>query len=353
MFLSPERSVKRKVQEVVLSVWLEAKYTKDEILEMYLNRVYFGSGAYGIEAAAHRYFDREATALTVAQAAMLAGLLPAPSAYSPNKNPKAARQRADLVLAAMADQGYITQAELAQARDEPAKAATAHMTRSENFVADWVMDVLPFHLGSVERDVVVETTVDLQLQDDAEKALVETLDAEGEKYEVSEGAMVVLDGTGAVRAMVGGRSYAKSQFNRAVDAKRQPGSSFKPFVYLTAMERLGLRPDTIRMDQPVTFGNWSPKNSNNKYRGAVTLRDALADSINTVAAQLAVEVGAQAVVETARRMGINSPLNANASIALGTSEVSLLELTGAYAPFSNGGYAVVPFVIQRIRHAGR
>jgi penicillin-binding protein 1A len=349
MFLSPERSLKRKVQEVVLAVWLEAKFSKDEILEMYLNRVYFGSGAYGIDAAARRYFDRDATELTVPQAAMLAGLLPAPSAYSPNKNPKAARDRANLVLAAMADQGYITDADLTQARDEPAKAVTAHMTRSENYVADWVMDVLPFHLGSIERDVVVETTVDLQLQDGAEKALVQTLDEEGDEYEVSEGAMVVLDGTGAVRAMVGGRSYAKSQFNRAVDAKRQPGSSFKPFVYLTAIERLGLRPDTVRVDEPVTFGNWSPKNSNNKFRGPVQLRDALADSINTIAAKLAVEVGPDAVVETARRMGINSPMAANASIALGTSEVSLLELTGAYAPFSNGGYAVAPFVIQRIR----
>jgi penicillin-binding protein 1A len=351
MFLTPERSLKRKVQEVVLALWLETKYSKDEILEMYLNRVYFGAGAYGIDAAARRYFDREAHELTLPQAAMLAGVLPAPSYYSPTRNPEAARRRAALVLAAMAEEGFVTSAEAGQAREHPAEAASLHMSRSENYIADWVMDVLPEHLGLVERDVVVETTVDLTLQSMAERALVEGLDAKGEEYGVSEGAMVVLDGTGAVRAMVGGRSYAESQFNRAVDARRQPGSSFKPFVYLSAIEQLGYRPDTIMIDEPVTFGEWSPQNSNGKYRGPVTLKEALAFSINSVAAQLAYQVGAEAVVQTAKRMGINSPLGANPSIALGTSEVTLLELTGAYVPFANGGYAVAPFVIQRIRTA--
>jgi penicillin-binding protein 1A len=351
MFLTAERSLKRKVQEVVLALWLETKYSKDEILEMYLNRVYFGAGAYGVDAAARRYFDREANELTLAQAAMLAGVLPAPSYYAPNKNPDAAKERAALVLAAMRDQGFISSAQATETRDAPAKAASLHMSRSENYVADWVMEVLPFHLGSVEQDVVVETTVDLTLQAQAENALVETLDAEGAKYGAGEASMVVLDGTGAVRALVGGRSYAKSQFNRAVTAKRQPGSTFKPFVYLTAMERLGLRPDTVRVDEPVTFGNWSPKNSHDSYKGPVTLKTALALSINTVAAQLAYEVGPQAIVDTAKRMGINSPLAPNPSIALGTSEVTLVEMTGAYAPFANGGFAVMPHVIQKIRTA--
>ncbi|MDQ3560093.1 MAG: penicillin-binding protein, partial [Pseudomonadota bacterium] len=349
MFLSPERSLKRKVQEVVLAVWLESKYSKDQILEMYLNRVYFGNGAYGVDAAARRYFDREAADLTLPQAAMLAGLLPAPSYYAPNKNPERAKERAALVLAAMRDQGFVSREEEVAARDRPASAGSLFMSRNENYIADWVMAVLPFHLGAIEQDVVVETTVDLGLQADAERAVVGVLDEEGKKYGVSEGAMVVVDGTGAVRAMVGGRSYAASQFNRAVDAKRQPGSAFKPFVYLTAVEQLGLRPDTVRVDEPVTFGTWSPQNSNNKYRGRVTLKEALAYSINTVAAKLAAEVGPAAVVETARRMGVNSPLAANPSIALGTSEVTLLELTGAYAPFANGGYAVMPYVIQKIR----
>jgi penicillin-binding protein 1A len=349
LFLTADRTVKRKIQEVVLAVWLEHKYSKDEILEMYLNRVYFGAGAYGIDAAARRYFDRPARELTIPQAAMLAGLLPAPSHYAPTRNPEAARERAALVVTAMLDQGFITAKQAEEARDHPAEAATQHMSGSENYVADWVMEVLPFHLGNVDRDVVVETTLDLSLQREAAEALVDTLAKEGAKQGASQGALVAVDGTGAVRAMVGGRSYAQSQFNRAVDARRQPGSTFKPFVYLTALERAHLRPDTVRVDEPVSFGNWSPKNSHNDYKGPVTLKTALALSINTVAAQLAYEVGPQAVVDTAKRMGINSALAANPSIALGTSEVTLLELTGAYAPFANGGFAVVPYVIQRIR----
>jgi penicillin-binding protein 1A len=348
MFLTPERSIKRKVQEVVLAVWLETKYSKDEILEMYLNRVYFGAGAYGIDAAARRYFDRDATKLTLGQAAMLAGLLPAPSYYAPNRNPDAAKRRAALVLAAMEDGGFINAKQAEEAEKAPAAVASLAMSRSENYVADWIMEVLPYHTGTVDQDIVVETTIDPVLQGAASAALNETLDAEGEKYGVSQGALVALDGTGAVRALVGGRSYAKSQFNRAVDARRQPGSAFKPFVYLTALQA-GMRPDTVRVDEPKQFGNWSPKNSTNKYRGPVTLKTALSLSINTVAAELAYEVTPEAVVQTARTLGINSALAPNPSIALGTSEVSLLELTGAYAPFANGGYSAQPYAIQRIR----
>ena len=349
MFLTPERSLKRKVQEVVLSLWLEAKFTKNEILEMYLNRVYFGNGAYGIDAAARRYFDIEPGELSLSQAVLLAGVLPAPSRFAPNRHPEAAERRASLVLAAMADQGYITEAQAQEIRRNPAKASSYQFSRSGNYIADWVQGLLPFHIGSVEQDVVVETTVDLTLQDMAERALTATLEEEGEEYGVSEGGMVVIDGTGAVRAMVGGRSYQDSQFNRATDARRQPGSAFKPFVYLTAIEQLGYRPDTVMIDQPTTIGEWSPSNYDGEFRGPMTLKEALAKSINTVAAQLADQVGPEAVVQTAKRLGINSPLAANPSIALGTSEATLLEMTGAYAPFSNGGYAVLPFVIQRIR----
>ena len=349
MFLSPERSIKRKVQEVILSLWLETKYTKDQILEMYLNRVYFGSGAYGIEAAATRYFNVDARELTLSQAAILAGVLPAPSRYAPNRNPEAAHQRASLVLAAMTQSGFVSADEAKSARDNPAPAESFHVTRSGNYIADWVMDVLPYHVGNIEQDVVVETTVDLKLQAQAEKAVTETIAEKGEEFGVSEGAMVVVDGTGAVRAMVGGKSYAESQFNRATEARRQPGSAFKPFVYLTAIEQLGYRPDTVLVDQPVTFGTWAPENYDGKFRGPMTLKDALAKSINTIAAQLADQVTPEAVVQTAKRMGINSPLGAVPSIALGTSEVTLLELTGAYAPFSNGGFAVLPFVVQRVR----
>ena len=349
MFLTPERSLKRKVQEVILALWLETNYSKDQILELYLNRVYFGSGAYGIEAAATRYFNVDARALTLGQAATLAGVLPAPSRYAPNKNPQAASQRQALVLAAMTDEGYITADEAKAARESQVAAANYHVSRSGNYIADWVMEVLPYHVGSIEQDVVVETTVDLDLQDVAERAVSETLAEEGEKYGVGEGAMAVVDGTGAVRAMVGGRDYEKSQFNRAVEARRQPGSAFKPFVYLTAIEKLGYRPDTVLIDEPVTIADWSPQNYDGKYRGPVMLIDALARSINTIAAQLADQVTPESVVQTAKRLGINSALGAVPSIALGTSEVSLLELTGAYVPFSNGGYSVLPFVVQRIR----
>jgi penicillin-binding protein 1A len=349
MFLTPERSLKRKVQEAILSLWLESNYSKDQILEMYLNRVYFGSGAYGIEAAATRYFNVDARDLTLAQAATLAGVLPAPTRYAPNRNPDAARQRQALVLAAMTDIGFITPEEAKAARDAPLEASNYHANRSGNYIADWVMEVLPYHLGAIEQDVVVETTVDLDLQEAAEHAVTETLAEEGEKYGVGEGAMSVIDGTGAVRALVGGKDYALSQFNRAVEARRQPGSAFKPFVYLTAIEKLGYRPDTIMNDEPVTIGNWSPQNYDGKYRGPVMLIDALAHSINTVAAQLAELVTPESVVQTAKRMGINSSLGAVPSIALGTSEVSLLELTGAYVAFANGGYSVLPYVVQRIR----
>jgi penicillin-binding protein 1A len=315
---------------------------------MYLNRVYFGAGAYGIDAAARRYFDRNASELTLPQAAMLAGVLPAPSALAPNRNPEGARQRAALVLQAMRDQGFIDAKEAEVALNEPAQASNLHMTRSDNYVADWVMEVLAYHVGTVDQDVVVETTIDLALQDAAQTALSDVLKEKGPEYKVSDGAMVALDGTGAIRAMVGGRNYAKSQFNRTVQARRQPGSAFKPFVYLAALER-GYSPETILIDEPVTIGNWSPKNSTGKYIGPITLKAALAHSVNTVAAQLAAAVGPEAVVHTAQRLGINSPLAPNPSIALGTSEVTLLELTGAYAPFSNGGFAAMPYVIQKIR----
>ena len=350
MFLTPERSFRRKVQELVLALWLEAKFSKDEILEMYLNRVYFGAGAYGVDAAALRYFNKSARLVSLPEAAMLAGLLRAPSYYSPVGNPQRARERAATVLAAMANAGFIAPGAEKSARDNPALIAARPASRSENYVADWIMDRLPSYLGSVNQDIVVQTTLDSRLQRAAEAALVVGLETRGKELGVGNGALVAIDGTGAIRAMVGGRDYAASQFNRATQARRQPGSAFKPFVYLAAIER-GLSPDSVRVDEPVRFGNWSPKNYANKYRGPVSLRTALALSINTIAAKLAVEVGPQAVVETAHRLGINSKLAPNASIALGTSEVTLLEMAAAYTPFANGGFAVLPHAISRITTA--
>ena len=347
MFLTPERSVERKVQELLLAFWLEAKYSKDQILEMYLNRVYFGAGAYGVAAAAKRYFDKSVDEVTIPEAAMLAAMLKAPSTYSPSRDFERAWGRTRLVIDAMHDNGYITKQQRDTLLAEPPRLASRHLTRSENYVADWVMDRLPSYVGTVNQDIVVETTIDMMLQRHAEYALVENLKLHGKDYGVENGALVSVDGTGAVRAMVGGRDYSRSQFNRATQALRQPGSAFKPFVYLAALEA-GMHPKTVRVDEPIRIGKWTPKNYNNKYRGPVTLKTALALSLNTVAARLAAEVGPDRVVHTAQRLGVTSPLKNNASIALGTSEVTLLEMTGAYAAFANGGYSAVPHVISRI-----
>ena len=337
LFLSPNRTLERKVQEALLALWLEHKYTKDQILEMYLNRVYLGSGAYGVEAASRRYFGKSAKDVDLMEAATLAGLLKAPSRLSPARDPKAANDRAKLVLAAMKEEGMVNDAEVAIAEAEPMAKAESYWTGSENYVADQVVQQLPFLIGETDKDIVVETTLDMTLERAAEEAIRTQISENGEKRDVSQGALVSIDKSGAIRAMVGGVDYAQSQFNRATDAKRQPGSTFKPFVYLAALEA-GRTPNTIRNDAPVRIGNWTPRNYGGKYMGEVTLTTALSHSLNSVAAQLIMEVGTDKVIEVAHRLGIHSALSDNASIALGTSEVSLLELTGAFVPFANGGY---------------
>jgi len=350
LFLKPERTIERKVQEVLMALWLERTHTKDQILEMYLNRVYFGSGSYGVEAASRRYFGKSARDVSLSEAALLAGLLKAPSRLSPARDPQAAESRAQLVLAAMRDQGMIGDSQLATAMSTPAVRAAAYWTGSEHYVADRVMEELPQLIGEVRHDLVVETTVDLVLQTFAEASIRRLIDAEGKKHNVSQGALVSIDASGAVRAMVGGYDYATSQFDRASEARRQPGSAFKPFVFMAAMEN-GLSPDTVRNDAPIRIGKWAPKNYGDKYYGQVSLTTALAKSLNSVAVQLAQEVGPAAVVETAWRMGIESNLEPNLSIALGTSEVTPLELTAAYVPFANGGYRPDIHFVQRVRTA--
>ncbi|TCD16385.1 transglycosylase domain-containing protein [Oricola cellulosilytica] len=347
LFLTADRTIGRKVQEVLLALWLERKYTKNQILEMYLNRVYFGSGSYGVEAASRRYFDKSARDVTLSEAALLAGLLKAPSRLSPARNPQLAEKRAQVVLAAMRDQGMVSDSEMTAALTAPATRAAAYWTGSEHYVADAVMEELPLLVGEIGRDLVVETTVELSLQKFAEETIRDLIAAHGEKGKVSQGALVSIDNSGAVRAMVGGYDYANSQFDRATEARRQPGSAFKPFVFQTALEQ-GRTPDSVRNDAPVRIGKWTPENYNGKYYGPVTLETALAKSLNSVAAQLIVETGAANVVATARRMGIESDLTANASLALGTSEVTLIELTSAYVPFANGGFSAEPFVIRRV-----
>lgn len=348
LFLTQERTAARKIQEAILALWLERTYSKDQILELYLNRVYFGSGAYGVEAAAQRYFNKSARSVTIAEAAMLAGLVQAPSRLAPNRNPEAAEKRAQLVIAAMADQGLISQASAKTALVAPAEASERVGAGSVNYAADYVMDVLDDFIGAVEGDVTVLTTIDPKLQASAETILVEALNAQGAKQGVGQGAVVSMAPDGALRALIGGRDYTKSQFNRATAAKRQPGSSFKPFIYLTALEH-GLTPDTIRDDSPVTIKGWTPENNSRTYRGPVTLQTAFAHSLNTIAVKLNQEVTPREAVRTAQRLGISSALQANPSLALGTSEVTPVELTTAYATFANGGQAVLPYVIREVK----
>lgn len=350
LFLSPERTLERKVQEVLLAFWLEQKYSKDQILAMYLNRVFFGSNAYGVEAASRRYFNKSARDVNLGEAAVLAGLLKAPSRLSPARDPDAAEARAQVVLGAMREEGFITEAEIKTAMSQTPTKAKSFWSGAEHYVADMVMDQLPGMIGEINQDLVIDTTIDLTLEKKAEEAISATLEAEGAKLNASQAALVSIDGTGAIRALVGGRDYAESQFDRASKAKRQPGSAFKPFVYAAALE-IGRTPMSVRNDAPVRIGNWTPENYDQKYRGEVTLAYALANSLNTIAAELVMEVGPQNVVKLAHRLGIDSEMQANASIALGTSEVSLVELTSSYAPFMNGGFKATPHVIRRISTA--
>jgi penicillin-binding protein 1A len=348
LFLTQERTLQRKLQEVELALWLERKHSKAQILELYLNRVYFGSGAYGVEAAAQRYFGKSAKNVTIAEAAMLAGLVKSPSRLAPNRNPEGAEKRAQTVLTAMADAKFITETQAKASIGHPSYNVKAAGAGTVNYVADWIGEVLDDLIGQIDQNIVVETSIDPKLQSVAEASIIDELAAKSVKFNVSQGALVAMTPEGAVRAMIGGRNYADSQYNRAVTAKRQPGSAFKPFVYLTAIEA-GLTPDTIRQDAPLDVKGWKPENYTHEYFGAVTLTQGLAMSLNTVAVRLGLEVGAKNVVRTAHRLGIASKLETNASIALGTSEVSLTELVGAYTPFANGGRGVTPHVVTKIR----
>src|SRR5271170_2605925 len=351
LFLTQERTLSRKIQEAILALWLERRYSKDQILELYLNRVYFGSGAYGVEAAAQKYFGKSARFVTLSEAALLAGLMKSPTKLAPNRNLKGANERAAQVITAMAEQGHITEAMAKSALANPAQVIHDKSAGSINYVADYVMDALDDTVGAIDDDIVVTTTIDPKMQAEAERALTDELNSKGGKFGVEQGALVALDPTGAIKAMVGGRNYADSQFNRAVAAKRQPGSSFKPFVYLAALEK-GLTPDTIREDAPISVKGWSPENYSREYFGPVTLTKALALSLNTVAVRLGLEVGPKTVASVAHRLGIASDLEPVPSIALGSSEVTPLEMVSAYAAFANGGIGVQPHVIARVRTAG-
>ncbi len=349
LFLTPERTTRRKVQEMLLAFWLEHTYTKDQILTAYLNRVYLGAGAYGVDAAADVYFGKHVGALTLRECAMLAGLLRAPSRFAPTNNPELAMRRTKTVLSAMVDAGYISEAE------EKAAFAAAPLPQRKpsasvdgHYFADWIVDQVNALLENAPQDIVVLTTLDLRLQRAAENKLENLLAKEGAARKVEEGALVSMTKDGAVRSMVGGRDYAESQFNRATQAMRQPGSSFKPVIYLAAILQ-GLVPDEVFEDAPIKIGKWSPENYDGKYRGAMRAREALAQSINTIAVRVLQKAGVSKVIETARALGVTSKMDADLSLALGTNTLTPLELTGVYAALATGGRAVTPYGIKEIR----
>ena len=333
MFLSPERSIARKVQEAMIAVWLEGRLSKDEILSLYLDRVYFGAGAYGVDAAARRYFDKPGSELTLSESALLAGLIRAPSRLAPTRDPAAAQARAEIVLRAMVETGALSETESAVA---PARLAPAAATDpGRNYFADWAYGEVRGVLGAVQGNFTVHTTLDPALQDLAQATVAHWLASEVEARRFGQAALVALAPDGAVLAMVGGGDWRASQFNRATQARRPAGSLFKLFVYLTAFEA-GMTPDTIFQDRPLRFGTWTPKNYDGRFCGPLTLREAFARSINSIAVQLTDEVGPKRVIETARRLGVTAAMEPDLAIALGTPSTTLLEMTAAYAAIAAG-----------------
>jgi penicillin-binding protein 1A len=345
LFLTPERTLKRKLQEAMLAFWLERNLSKDDILVHYMNRVYLGSGTYGVEAASQKYFDHSARQLSLSEAALVAGLLKAPSRYSPLSNRSASFGRMQVVLGAMVDAGVLD----AEARIAAPNPAISSRSRngSERYYIDWVMANLPGFVDHTSGDLIVHTTFVPAAQAKAHAALEDALDQWGTPRKVSQGAVLVMSSAGAVKAMVGGRSYAKSEYNRAVTALRQPGSAFKLFVYLTAFEA-GMTPATKMRDTPFILENWQPRNYDSTHKGAMTLQQAFASSNNVIAVKLAERSNRAEVIKTAQRLGINTNIVRQPSLALGTSEVRLLELTSAYGVMANGGYQVLPYAIEKV-----
>ncbi|MBX3429177.1 MAG: PBP1A family penicillin-binding protein [Hyphomonadaceae bacterium] len=356
LFLTNERSWRRKFQEIAMAIWLEGRFTKDEILALYLSRVYFGAGAYGIEAAAERYFDRPARELTLLQAAMIAGLVKAPSRLNPARQDiEAARDRATVVLNEMVSMGFISAAEREAALQEELVISRRNPAGVLSYYRDWIDPLLNDVIGQQRDDFVVETTIDIAAQRAGDEAVNAVLGEQGEARRISQAALLAMDDEGGVRAMVGGRDYDQSQFNRATQAHRQPGSSFKYFIYLAAMEN-GLTPWSVREDAPITIHipgqpSWTPGNYTREYHGPTELIRAFALSYNMVAIRVANEVGGQNVIDVARRLGVTSPLHNYHSLALGAQEVTLLEMTQAYGAMAAEGYNVQAHGVTRIRRA--
>ena len=348
LFLTPERTLSRKIREALLAIWLERNFTKDQILTLYLNRVYLGAGAYGVSSASKEYFDLSVEELSIYQSAMLAGLMKAPSKYNPKTNIDAARKRTETVLMSMVDAGYISKNQLKVIERDAKLIIRKGNENIGRYYTDWIVSQLESMLGKINQNLEVVTTIDKSLQLYSEKIIQEKTYDLLDQSKLNQAALIVLSNNGAVKVMVGGRDYSKSQFNRSVNAKRQPGSAFKPFVYLSALEAGMLPNDTIE-DKPININGWKPRNFSDDYKGRVTLEEALSRSINTVAVRIASLVGVESIINIARRFGFTSAMSKDLSIALGTSEVSLLELTSAYVPFANGGDAIIPYGIEEIK----
>jgi len=356
VYTNQQRTMSRKLTELIDAAGLEQSLTKQEILQLYLNRIYLGSGAYGVDGAARVYFGTSARQLTLAQAAMLATLTRAPSVFSPRRDLLRAQQRASLVLDSMVDNGAITESEATEARAHPAVISDRASVDARNYFLDTAADeatkMATVNGVAPSADMIVHTTLEPKVQEAARLAALHTLGKYGKKNRTSEAAVVVMKPDGAVSALIGGVDYRDSVFNRVTQAHRQPGSAFKPFVYLAALED-GLSPWETRDDEAVDIGGYHPTNFGGKYYGTLTLADALAHSVNTITVNLAQEIGVPKVVAAAKRLGITSPLEANASLALGTNEVTPMELTAAYAAFANGGYRVTPYLVTQVDISGK
>jgi penicillin-binding protein 1A len=341
IFLTNNRTFGRKIKEAILALAIERKFTKDQILELYLNRVYFGGGAYGIDAASRRFFGHGADHLSLAEAAIIAGLVKAPSNYAPTADAEAARQRSSVVLDAMVANGYISAAAAANADPAEVRIQPTTKRNSVRYFTDWALPQLDTLIDESSDPIDVFTTLDPNMQASADRAI----DANTPKG--AQGALVAMDRDGAVRAMVGGRDYVDSIYNRATQAERQPGSSWKLFVYLAALES-GMKPTDTIVDEAVTINGWSPRNANRTHLGPVTLREAFARSINTVSAKIGQELGFSTIADMARRFGISGKISTYPSMVLGTSEVRLIDMTRAFASVSNRGVAVTPYAIRRV-----
>lgn len=346
IFLTPNKNVKRKVQELLLALWLEQKLSKNQIMALYLNRVYFGSGLYGAEAAANWYFNKSVYDLNMHEAAILAGLLKAPSRYNPLWQREKALARAKVVLQGMKNHGLISENQYQAALKQPISDGQKYRVTGGKHFAQYVYDEVNEILGERNDDIVVSTTLDQNLQETAERILQQKI-AAAQGQNVSEGAVIILDKSGAIKAMVGGVNYSQSQFNRAVQAKRQAGSAFKPFVYLTALQ-YGFTPNSVVHDAPIRIGQWQPENYNKKYAGDVTLTYALAHSLNAATVVLSKELYLQDIAKNAEKMGITTHISTTPSMVLGTNNVRVIDMAAAYTSLANGGYAVQPYAINEI-----